>query len=167
LDGGILYTQFSHFIDLLYWILGDVIHVNALAYDYQKRQHFNIEDTLVAVLKLNNGAIGTFNCTINSHRQNMEGSFTVFGEKGSVKIGGQYLNKIQWFEVTGQTKPETEENNSSIDYGFYEGSMSNHHLVYKELVKALNDHDNNMVEAIEAVKTIEIIEKIYKAVDQT
>lgn len=163
LDGGILYTQFSHFIDLLYWLLGDVNHVNAFSSDYLKRKNFEIEDTLIAILKMDSDVIGSFNCTINSHLQNMEGSITVFGEKGSIKIGGQYLNKIEWFEVDGQSKPESTTINSSNDYGFYEGSMSNHHLVYKELVKALNEHDNNMVEAIEAVKTIEIIEKIYKA----
>jgi predicted dehydrogenase len=167
LDGGILYTQFSHFVDLLYWILGDVKDVNAFSSDYQKRKHFEVEDTLVAVLKMNNDVIGTFNCTINSYRQNIEGSITIFGEKGSIKIGGQYLNKIEWFEVESKTQPKEVETNSSNNYGYYEGSMSNHHLVYEELIKALNDRDNNMVEAIEAVKTIEIIEKIYKAVDQT
>ena len=163
LDGGILYTQFSHFIDVLYWTLGDVQNVSALSSNFQQRQNFEIEDTIAALIIMHSNVIGTFNATINSFRQNMEGSITIFGEKGSIKIGGQYLNKVEWFEVEGQPKPQEAEINSSNNYGFYEGSMSNHHHVYQDLLKALNNKDNNMVEAIEAVKTIEIIEKIYKA----
>jgi len=162
LDGGILYTQFSHFIDLLYWLLGDVQEVKAFKGNFQKRQHFELEDTGAVILQMQNGAIGTLNYTINATPKNIEGSITVFGEKGSVKIGGQYLNKIDWCTLPEEL-PVLEHNNPSNQYGFYEGSMSNHHLVYDHLIQALDNKNNNMVEAIEAIKTVEIIEKIYKA----
>lgn len=166
LDGGILYTQFSHFIDVLYWLLGEVNEVKSFKANFQKRQHFQLEDTGVAILQLQSGAIGTLNYTINTTPKNIEGSITVFGEKGSVKIGGQYLNTIDWFTLSDDI-PELQNNNPGNQYGFYEGSMSNHHLVYDHLLQALENQSHNLVEAIEAIKTVEIIEKIYKAAEAT
>lgn len=161
LDGGILYTQFSHFIDLLYWLLGDVKTVKGYRHCYGDRSNFEIEDTGVAILKMKSGAMGTLNYTINSHSKNLEGSFSVFGEKGSVKIGGQYLNTLEWYDVEGQSKPGLVDEQSANNYGFYQGSMSNHHKVYDDLVLSLNGN-GNLLEAKDAIKTIEIIETIYK-----
>ncbi|MBD0297294.1 MAG: Gfo/Idh/MocA family oxidoreductase [Flavisolibacter sp.] len=163
LDGGILYTQFSHFIDVLYWLLGDVTHVVARKENYAKRCFFDIEDTLIALLQMQNNCMGTLNCTINSYHRNTEGSLTIFGEKGTVKIGGQYLNTIEWFHIADKNPPEAVAYSPSNQYGFYEGSMSNHHLVYDDLINALNNNQSTIVEATEAAKTIEIIEKIYRA----
>ena len=163
LDGGILYTQFSHFIDLLYWLLGDVKEVKAFMANYKKLQHFELEDTGIAILHMQNEAIGTLNYSINAPNRNIEGSIAIIGEKGSVKIGGQYLNQLEWFEVENEPVPVLENNNPCNQYGLYEGTMSNHHLVYGQLLQALNNETNSLVEATEAIKTFEIIEKIYKA----
>jgi UDP-N-acetyl-2-amino-2-deoxyglucuronate dehydrogenase len=163
LDGGILYTQFSHFIDLLYWLLGDVAEVKGFSKTFQERQHMELEDTGVASLLLKNGAMGTINFTINSFKKNIEGSFTLFGEKGTAKIGGQYLNSLEWFDTEKGDKPHVTMHSEANNYGFYQGSMSNHEQVYKDLVASLNGN-GNLLEAKDAVKTIEIIEKIYKAI---
>jgi UDP-N-acetyl-2-amino-2-deoxyglucuronate dehydrogenase len=162
LDGGILYTQFSHFIDLLYWFLGDVKTAQGYKHNYGNRSHFEIEDTGAAILKMKCGAIGTINYTINSYNKNLEGSFSIFGEKGSVKIGGQYLNTLEWYEVAGNERPTLAVQPSSNDYGFYQGSMSNHHKVYDDLIRSL-DGKGSLLEARDALSTIEIIEKIYAA----
>ena len=161
LDGGILYTQFSHFIDLLYWFLGDVDQVKGFKGKYQRRKNMEVEDTGVAILQMQNGAMGTLNYTVNAYNRNMEGSFTLFCEKGTVKIGGQYLNTLEWFEATVD-KPVLGESKTSNDYGFYQGSMSNHDKVYEELLENLNG-DGSLPQAKDAIKTIEIIEKIYAA----
>lgn len=161
LDGGILYTQFSHFIDLLHWLLGDVDEVKGYKYDFGKRSQFEIEDTGVAILKMESGAIGTLNYSVNSYSKNLEGSLSIFGEKGSVKIGGQYLNTLEWHEVEGLSKPELTTSPAANNYGFYQGSMSNHHKVYDELILSLNGN-GNLLEGRDAVKTVEIIEFIYK-----
>ena len=108
LDGGILYTQFSHFVDLLYWLLGDVERVKGFTCNAAKRSHMEIEDSGVAVIKLKSGAIGNLNYTINSFDKNLEGSFAIFGERGSVKIGGQYLNTLEWFQVRDRAQPIVE-----------------------------------------------------------
>ena len=162
LDGGILFTQFSHFIDLLHWLLGDIDVVEGFKNSYGERTHFEIEDTGVAILKMKSGAIGTLNYTINSYSKNLEGSFLVFGEKGSVKIGGQYLNTLEWFDVEGEAGPILSQAQLPNDYGYYQGSMSNHHKVYDELVHSL-DGSGSLLEARDAIATIEIIEKIYAA----
>lgn len=164
LDGGILYTQFSHFIDLLYWYLGDVEKVKGFKAKYQRRKNMEIEDTGVAILLMKNGATGTLNYTVNAFNKNMEGSFTLFCEKGTVKIGGQYLNTLEWLETVDNVKPELEDSKESNDYGFYQGSMSNHHKVYEELLSNLKS-DGSLPQAKDAIKTIEIIEKIYAATE--
>ncbi len=163
LDGGILFTQFSHFIDLVYWLLGDIKKVNGTRTNSQHKTSIEFEDCGMAFLEMQSGAIGTIHYNINSYKKNMEGSLTLFGEKGTVKIGGQYLNELEYFEVENETKPILPAGNSANNYGFYEGSMSNHDKVYENLVKALNNPDHSMVEAAEALKTVAIIEKIYQS----
>jgi predicted dehydrogenase len=165
LDGGILYTQFSHFIDLLHWLLGDVEEVKGYKHAYGNRLHFEIEDTGIALLKMKSGVMGTLNYTINSYLKNLEGSVSIFGEKGSVKIGGQYLNTLEWHEVEGRPKPEFLSSPSANDYGFYQGSMSNHQKVYDDLILSLNGN-GSLLEAKDAIATIEIIEKIYAAAER-
>ena len=99
LDGGILFTQFSHFIDLLYWFVGDVKDVEVISKNYNHKGSIEFEDTLVAVMEFASGAVATMNCTVNSFQKNMEGSLTIFGEKGTVKIGGQYLNVLEYQSI--------------------------------------------------------------------
>lgn len=163
LDGGILFTQFSHFIDLVYWLLGDVVSVQGMRANYDHGAAIDFEDTGVALLQLENGVMGSLHYTVNSFGHNMEGSITVFGERGTVKIGGQYLNQLSWFSVEGIPLPELPAGNAANQYGLYEGSMSNHGRVYENLVRALDDPSFRFIEAGEALKTVEIIEKIYAA----
>lgn len=162
LDGGILYTQFSHFIDLLYWFLGDVASVKGYKQKNDNRINIEIEDTGVASLKMQSGAIGTLNYTINSCNKNLEGSIAIFGQNGSIKIGGEYLNTLEWYETDDQKKPVLQINAFPNQYGFYQGSMSNHDKVYAELISSIAG-TGNLLEAKDTIKTIEIIEKIYAA----
>ena len=162
LDGGILYTQFSHFIDLLHWFMGDIDTVEGYENTYRNRSQFELEDTGVAILKMKSGAIGTLNYTINSFSKNVEGSLSLFAEKGNVKIGGQYLNTLEWFDVEGESKPIISQSDLANDYGYYQGSMSNHHRVYDDLVQSI-EGNGNLLEAKDAIATVEMIEKIYAA----
>ncbi|MCZ2397323.1 MAG: Gfo/Idh/MocA family oxidoreductase [Chitinophagales bacterium] len=166
LDGGTLFTQFSHFIDLLYWMFGDVKHVNAILNNYHHQGIIEFEDTGVVTLEFDNGITGTLNYTVNSYQKNLEGSLTIFGEKGTVKIGGQYLNELEYqniegFEITG-LPPGNPPNN----YGHYVGSMSNHDKVYENLIDVLQHGGTIATNGFEGMKTVEIIEKIYGASDK-
>ena len=164
LDGGCLYTQFSHFIDLMYWLAGDVSTVQAFADNFFHQDTVDFEDCGVVALRFVSGALGTIHFTINSFQQNMEGSVTIFAEKGTVKIGGQYLNELEYqkfdnFEITGLAP-----GNPANQYGHYVGSMSNHGEVYANLMDVLQRDGIIATNGYEGLKTVEIIEKIYDSV---
>ncbi len=163
LDGGSLFTQFSHFIDLLYWFFGDIATVYALSDNYAHQQVIEFEDTGAAVFKLANGIIGTIHFTVNSFKKNMEGSLTVFGEKGTVKIGGQYLNELEYQCIENFSFDVLPDGNAANDYGTYFGSMSNHDKEYLQLIETIQNGNINTHNAFEGLKTIEIIQKIYQS----
>ena len=163
MDGGILYTQFSHFIDLLYWMFGEVKQVNTLRKNFSHQDTIEFEDAGVAILEFENGIIGTINFTINSFEKNMEGSLTIFGENGTVKVGGQYLNVLEYQRIKGYEIKDLPKGNTANDYGSYEGSMSNHDKVYGNLVEVLNNNAPMIASSYDGLKTVEIIEKIYNA----
>ncbi len=160
-DGGTLFTQFSHFVDLLYWLVGDVRNVQAFIGNYAHQGIIEFEDTGVVALEFYNGAIGTINYTVNSYGKNMEGSITIFAEKGTVKIGGQYLNELEYQNIEDFKIENLPEGNKPNDYGSYFGSMSNHDKVYENLVDVLQNGGTISTNAFEGLKTVEIIDKIY------
>ncbi|OEK02492.1 oxidoreductase [Roseivirga sp. 4D4] len=161
LDGGTLFTQFSHFIDLLFWLVGDVKNVEAYFQNFVHQGIIDFEDTGVVIMQFYNGAIGTINYTVNSYGKNMEGSLTIFGEKGTVKIGGQYLNELEYQNIDGIEIKGLPEGNTANNYGNYQGSMSNHDKVYENLVNVLTQGGQISTSAFEGLKTVEIIDKIY------
>lgn len=165
-DGGTLYTQFSHFVDLLYWMIGDVDEVKAMMGNYAHQNSIEFEDTGVVILRFSNGAIGTINYTVNSYQKNMEGSLTIFGEKGTVKIGGQYLNELEYQQIEGMKIENLPEGNKPNNYGTYVGSMSNHNLVYDNVIEVLEKGASITTSAFEGLKTVEIIQKIYAAANK-
>jgi len=165
LDGGTLFTQFSHFIDLLYWMLGDVKQVRGFKKNFAHENVIEFEDTGVVILEFENGVIGTINYTVNSFQKNMEGSLAIFGEKGTVKIGGQYLNELEYQKVRDYIIPDLPKGNMATEYGFYQGSMSNHDKVYQNLVDVICNNAKMTANSNDGLKTVEIIEKIYAAAE--
>jgi len=128
--------------------------------------HQNIiesEDSGVVAIEMENGTIGGLNWSVNTFEKNMEVSLSIIAEKGSIHIGGEYMNKIVYQLIEGHelTIPDTGKPN---DYGFYKGSMSNHDKIYENLVKALDNGNHPFASAQEGLKTVETIERIYKAV---
>jgi len=161
MDGGTLYTQFSHFIDLLYWMVGDVKSVKAFTRNANHAGIIEFDDQGVAILEFYNGVIGSVQYTVNSYDKNMEGSITIFGEKGTVKIGGQYLNELEYQHIEGYEIKDLPPGNPPNNYGKYFGSMSNHDKVYANLVEVLSGSGIIATNGFEGLKTVEIIDKIY------
>jgi UDP-N-acetyl-2-amino-2-deoxyglucuronate dehydrogenase len=163
LDGGTLYTQFSHYIDALLWLLGDM----ASATGFRKNQaHPNIiefEDFGVVAMEMENGMLGGLNWSVNTFQKNMEVSLSLIAEKGSIRIGGEYMNRIE-YQLTEDVKLDIHGEGSANDYGFYKGSMSNHDKVYENMVRALDDDSHPFTNATDGLKTVETIERIYNAV---
>lgn len=164
LDGGTLFTQFSHFIDLIYWLIGDIKEVKAYTGNYSHQDTIEFEDTGVVIVKFYNGAIGTINYTVNAYAKNMEGSLTIFGDKGTVKIGGQYINELEYQSIEDYKIENLPVGNTANNYGTYQGSMSNHDKVYENLVDVLTNNASISTNAFEGLKTVEIIDKIYSSV---
>jgi predicted dehydrogenase len=165
LDGGTLFTQFSHFIDLLYWMFGDVKQVKGFKKNAAHQNIIEFEDTGVVILEFENGVIGAINYTVNSFQKNMEGSLTIFGEKGTVKIGGQYLNELEYQQIESYVISNLPAGNKANEYGSYQGSMSNHDKVYKNLVDVINNNAAMAAGSRDGLKTVEIIERIYAAAE--
>ncbi len=165
IDGGTLFTQFSHFIDLLYWLIGDFKSLDAIGRNFIHNELVEFEDTGVVIGEFVNGALCTINYTVNSYKKNMEGSITVFGEHGTVKIGGQYLNVLEYQSIEGFMIEGLPESRPANDYGFYQGSMSNHEKVYENVLDVLTNSGTIAANAFEGMKTVEIIERIYNSMD--
>ena len=161
LDGGTLFTQFSHFVDLLYWMIGDVKTAHALTANFAHQGVIEFEATGVVALQFYNGTLGTINYTVNSYGKNMEGSLTIFAEKGTVKIGGQYLNELEYQNIEGLEIKDLPAGNTANNYGHYIGSMSNHYKVYENVIDVLKNGSAISTNSFEGLKTVEIIDKIY------
>jgi predicted dehydrogenase len=163
LDGGTLFTQFSHFIDLLYWMVGDIDAVHGFRSNYAHEGVIEFEDTGVAALQFSNGAIGAISYTVNAYGKNMEGSLTVFGERGTVKVGGQYLNELEYQSIEGYRITDLPPGNAPNNYGTYQGSMSNHDKVYENLIDVLTNGGAISTSSYEGLKTVEMVEKIMRS----
>lgn len=165
LDGGTLYTQFSHFIDLLFWMFGDIKEVMGFAGNFQHKETIEFEDTGVIAVRFYNGTIGTINYTVNCYEKNMEGSLTIFGEKGTVKIGGKYLNELEYQAIEDFVIENLPDGKPPNMYGDYVGSMSNHDKVYENVIDVLTNSGIIATNGFEGLKTVEIIDKIYTNVN--
>lgn len=162
-EGGALYTQASHFIDLMVWWCGDVVDVKA---QIETQNHtIETEDTGSAILNFSSGTVGSLNWTTCVYNKNFEGSITLIGEYGTIKIGGQYLNKIEYWDVRGYPLQEgVEFTDKPNSYGKYQGTSSNHDKVVKAILAKIDHKEAEVVEGFEGMKCIDAIEKIYKAV---
>lgn len=160
-EGGALFTQVSHFIDLLVWLCGDV--VDASGWVETKTHDIEIEDCGVASLRFSRGAIGSLLWTTSAYNKNAEGSITIVGERGTVKIGGQYLNRIEYWDVEGFPLPgDIEWVDQPNSYGKYQGSSSNHDKVLRDVVRRVRREDFRVVSGEEGRKTVRAIELIYE-----
>jgi len=160
-DGGVLFTQFSHFIDIMYWVFGDIQNIQATFADFNHHDNTDFEDSGFVHFEFTGGGLGSLNFSTAVWDTNMESSITVVGSKGSVKIGGQYMNEIEYCHVEGYEKPELPPTNPPNDYGPFKGSAANHHYVIENVVNTLRGQDTITANALEGLKVVDIIERIY------
>jgi UDP-N-acetyl-2-amino-2-deoxyglucuronate dehydrogenase len=164
LDGGTLFTQFSHYTDVLLWLLGEPAQVAGFRSNTAHQGIIAFEDTGALALQLANGVIGTLHYSVNATHKNQEVSLTLVAERATLKIGGAYLNELQYQEPQCIDPAILASGNTANDYGFYQGSMSNHTEVYQEVIKALAGQHNTVTDGREALRTIHLIEQIYQQV---
>ena len=162
LDGGTLFTQFSHFIDILYWLFGDINNIRSRFYDFNHGELTQFEDSGLVTFDFLNGGSGVLNFSTSVWDKNLESSMTIIAENGAVKIGGQYMDKVEYCHVQNYQMPELAPTNPGNDYGAYKGSAQNHNYVIENVVNVINQRDTITTNALEGLKVVEIIERIYK-----
>ncbi len=163
LDGGTLFTQFSHFIDLMYWLFGDIQNVNARFANFNHSQLTEFkEDSGVINFEFVHGGLGCLNFSTSIWDKNLESSMTIIGEHGSVKIGGQYMDKVEVCHIKDYEMPELAATNPGNDYGAYKGSAANHHYIIENVVDVLKNRATITTNALEGLKVVDIIERMYK-----
>ncbi len=163
LEGGALHTQVSHFIDLLIWWFGDVVEAKTMI--DTKNHQIEIEDCGISAIRFSSGVMASLFWTTCVYNQNLEGSITIIGEKGTIKIGGKYLNKIEFWDVQSYPMPEeTTFEDLPNNYGKYQGTSSNHDKLIHSLIEQFTTNRKGVVEGDEAIKTISAIETIYQNV---
>ena len=167
-DGGTLFTQFSHFIDVIYYLLGDMQILHAQMANVSHKGMIEFEDTgIVSFLLKDSHAPGVLHYTTSAFQKNMEGSITIFAENATIKIGGKYLNTIDYQSTNGFDITGLPAGAASNNYGDYEGSMSNHDKVIDNVIQSLNGKVEIMTNAYDGLKTVEIIENIYQVAVHT
>lgn len=166
LDGGTLFTQFSHFIDIMYWLFGDITNIQGKFADFQHQHSTDFEDSGFVSFEFLKGGMGSLNYSTAVWNQNLESSMTIIGEKGAVKIGGQYMNEIEVCNIENYEMPELPPSNPANDYGTYKGSAANHHYIIENVVNSLKHRTQPTTNALEGLKVVEIIERIYAVRDE-
>jgi len=166
LDGGTLFTQFSHFIDIMYWLFGDIKNIQGKFKDFTHAHLTDFEDSGFVSFDFINGGMGCINYSTAVANQNLESSITIVGSKGSVKIGGQYMNEVEVCNIEGYEMPTLAASNPPNDYGPYKGSAANHHYVIENVVDTLKGRTTMTTNALEGLKVVEIIERIYTVRDE-
>lgn len=158
-DGGAFMNQASHYVDLMSWFIGEVDSVMAFTGTLERK--IEAEDTGVAAIKFRNGAMGTINVTMLTYPRNYEGSVTIIGEKGTVKLGGIALNKVEHWEFADYDDDDSlifESNyNPPNVYGF------GHSAYYKSVVDTLTKKTDAETDGRSGRKSLEIIQAIYKS----
>lgn len=163
LDGGTLFTQFSHFIDILYWLFGDICNIQARFADFNHKDLTDFEDSGLVTFDFVNGGMGSLNYSTAVWDKNMESSMLIVAEKGSVKIGGQYMNEVDYCHIKDYTMPELAPTNPGNDYGPYKGSAQNHNFVIRNVVNVLSGEPQETIttNVLEGMKVVDIIQRIY------
>ena len=161
LDGGTLFTQFSHWIDLLYWIFGDIKDIQAKFSDFNHAGLTDFEDSGFVNFNFVNGGMGSINYSTAVWNSNLESSITIIGSKGSVKVGGQYMDQVETCNIKDYTLPALDATNEANDYGSYKGSANNHPQVIANVIDTLKGRTSVTTNAMEGMKVVDIIERIY------
>ena len=162
MDGGTLYTQFSHFVDIMAWLFGDITDIRARFEDFCHKDLTAFEDSGMVQFNFVGGGMGCFNYSTAVYDVNLESSLTIVAKNGSVKIGGQYMDKVEYCHVKDYTMPVLPPTNPGNDYGGYKGSAQNHHYVIQNVVDVLQGRTDAITATAEEGRlVVDMIERIY------
>jgi UDP-N-acetyl-2-amino-2-deoxyglucuronate dehydrogenase len=158
-DGGAFMNQASHYVDLLDWLIGPIESLHA--YTGTLARDIEVEDTGVVSVKWRSGAMGSMNVTMLTYPRNLEGSITIIGEKGTVRVGGVAVNEIQQWEFAQAHEDDAKVASASYEttsvYGF------GHPLYYDNVINVLRGEGDPETDGREGLKSLETLIAIYKS----
>lgn len=156
-DGGALMNQASHYVDLLDWLIGPVESVQA--YTATLARNIEVEDTGVVSIKWRSGALGSLNVTMLTYPKNYEGSITILGEKGSVRLGGVAVNQIQHWEFAEPDEDDAKTRDATYQttsvYGF------GHPVYYDNVIRTLRGEAQPETDGREGLRSLELLIAAY------
>ena len=163
LDGGAFMNQASHYVDLLDWLVGPVDSVHA--YTATLDRNIEAEDTGVLSARLRHGGLASINVTMLTYPQNLEGSITILGERGTVKIGGTAVNQIDHWQFADVQPDDEAVRSASYDIGSSASSVYGfgHPLYYDNVIKTLSGEANAAVDGYEGLRSLEILIAAYRS----
>ncbi len=162
MDGGVLFTQFSHFVDILLWLLDSKVEVKNATMDNLTHEGVTpFADSGVVTFRKDK-TIGTFNFSTSIWDKNLESSITIIGTKGTVRVAGQYMDSVVECHIDNYEMPELAPCNAPNNYGGYKGSAANHCYVIENVVNTVNGEERPHVSPEEALRVIEFICDAYK-----
>ena len=159
LDGGAFLNQASHYVDMVDWLVGPVDSVHA--YTATLARDIEAEDTGVMSLRLRSGALASVNVTMLTHRKNFEGSITLLGERGTVRVGGVAVNKIEHWEF--DTPHEDDAKVASASYGVESVYGPGHPLYYDNVINTLRGEAHAEVDGYEGLRSLEVLIAAYRS----
>jgi UDP-N-acetyl-2-amino-2-deoxyglucuronate dehydrogenase len=163
LDGGVLFTQFSHFVDMVFWLFGDIDQITAREMQVNQPGMTDFADTGLAQFAFVKGGFGQLSYTTACWDANVESSMTIIGSKGTIQVGGQYMDKVLTCHIDGYTMPQLPDTAPPNDYGGYKGSAANHLFVFENVIATLQGKAIASTNALEGLKVVEMIERIQAA----
>jgi UDP-N-acetyl-2-amino-2-deoxyglucuronate dehydrogenase len=159
LDGGAFMNQASHYVDLIHWLLGPVESVQAMMATLER--NIEAEDTGVMNIRWRNGAMGSVNVTMLTYPKNFEGSITILGEKGTVRLGGVAVNEVQHWEFADSHPDDAKIKDASYQttsvYGF------GHPLYYNNVINSLQGLEKPLVDGREGLTSLELLIAAYRS----
>ncbi|KGO01700.1 Gfo/Idh/MocA family protein [Porphyromonas sp. COT-290 OH3588] len=162
LDGGTLYTQYSHFLDLLTWTMGRIEVESAHFANHSHEGLIAFEDTGTVLFRTEGGARGTLFYSTAVYDRNLEVSMTILAEHGTIKISGPYLNRLEHCAIRGIETPQLEKSAAGNQYGGYSGSAQNHHHVIANVVADLLGEPAEITTLDDGLAVVHLIQNIYE-----
>lgn len=151
-DGGSLFTQFSHFIDTLYWLFGDIKNISSRFNNFNHQQLIEFEDTGSIHFEFENGSMGCMNFSTAVWDKSFESSLTIIAENGTVKISGQYMDRIEHCHIKNYSLP--------VELNSVSSSTDNHYKMIDAFVDSIQK--NGSTNAGEALHSVDIVERMYE-----
>lgn len=161
LDGGTLFTQFSHFMDTMLWLFGEITDIHAQFADFNHQQLTDFEDSGMVQFRFVRGGMGSLQYSTAVYDRNFESSIRIIGSKGTVCLGGQYMNEVTYCHIQDYTMPQLEPTAAPNNYGAYTGSAANHHFIIQNVLDVLHAQAPIATTAEEGRLVVDTIERIY------